>query len=142
MSKGVKGFEVGNKLGVRRFCIRSHDTLIVGRDTQAGGNCKECRRKAARESYYRNNDSHRNSKYRANFGITLADYNSMFANQNGLCKGCLRHQSQLKQRLCVDHDHATGRVRGLLCGDCNRVLGGVRDSSATLVRLSGYIDGK
>lgn len=58
-----------------------------------------------------------------NYGITIEDYNVMFQEQNGCCAICRIHQSQFKNKLSVDHDHKTGRVRGLLCVNCNRDLG-------------------
>jgi Recombination endonuclease VII len=60
-------------------------------------------------------------KYR--YGITLNDYNRMFTEQNGCCKICNIHASELKGPLQVDHSHITGIVRGLLCGLCNSRLG-------------------
>jgi len=58
------------------------------------------------------------------YGITTQQYNELFLRQEGLCAICGRHQAEFKRRLAVDHDHATGKVRGLLCGLCNRALGG------------------
>jgi len=60
-------------------------------------------------------------KYR--YGITLNDYNKMFAEQNGCCKICNIHASELNVPLQVDHSHSSGEVRGLLCGLCNSRLG-------------------
>lgn len=45
------------------------------------------------------------------------------------------------ERLCIDHDHATGRVRGLLCNDCNLSLGYAKDSIETLKNLIKYLEG-
>ncbi len=42
--------------------------------------------------------------------------------------------------LYVDHDHKTGKVRGLLCGRCNIGLGGARDSVTTLHRMAAYLE--
>ena len=68
------------------------------------------------------------------YGITLEDYNRMFAEQNGCCAMCGRHQSEFKRRLAVDHDHKTSKVRGLLCTGCNVKLGVLEDRD--LVELS------
>ncbi|MBU2051427.1 MAG: endonuclease VII domain-containing protein [Gammaproteobacteria bacterium] len=56
-------------------------------------------------------------------GITLEEYNQMFAKQNGCCAICGKHQSELKNRLAIDHNHETGEIRGLLCTSCNITLG-------------------
>lgn len=55
--------------------------------------------------------------------LTVMEYDEMFKVQGGCCKFCGRPQSALKRRLCVDHDHDTGRIRGLLCRKCNTCLG-------------------
>lgn len=81
-------------------------------------------------------------KYR--YGITLNDYNRMFAEQNGCCKICNIHSSKLKGPLQVDHSHITGVVRGLLCGLCNSKLGEdnighFNDTSFLYSKALGYI---
>ncbi|MCH8329663.1 MAG: hypothetical protein IIB81_04705, partial [Nanoarchaeota archaeon] len=53
------------------------------------------------------------------YGLTIEDYNNMFIEQGGCCGICGTHQSKLKLRLAVDHDQKTGKVRGLLCNNCN-----------------------
>jgi len=60
-------------------------------------------------------------KYR--FGISLDVYNELFNKQNGCCAVCGKHQSELKCSLRVDHNHITGRIRRLLCTNCNIGLG-------------------
>jgi len=57
------------------------------------------------------------------YDMTLDDYNRIFAEQDGCCAICGRHQSEFKRRLHVDHDHVSEKVRGLLCADCNFLLG-------------------
>jgi hypothetical protein len=98
---------------------------------------------AAREKY-RNKpetkDKIRNWKLLQNYGITNQDYEQMLENQGFCCAGCGLHQNILEKKLHVDHDHVTGRVRGLLCGNCNRALGLVKDNLETLVRLQEYLE--
>jgi fructose-1,6-bisphosphatase len=57
-----------------------------------------------------------------NFGITLAEYDQMLEDQHGICAICGGVNPDGK-RLAVDHDHETGKVRGLLCTSCNTRLG-------------------
>ncbi len=71
----------------------------------------------------RGKDYARDHQLQHKFNITLDDYNRMFAEQNGCCVLCDRHQSEFKTRLAVDHNHETGGVRGLLCTRCNIRLG-------------------
>jgi|SRR5665213_372425 len=74
------------------------------------------------------------------FGMAIEDYELLLQNQNGLCLGCYKHHSQFKHRLQVDHDHATNKIRGLLCGPCNRTLGIVSENPMTLRRLADYLE--
>lgn len=60
---------------------------------------------------------------KARFGITPADYDKMYREQKGRCLICFAHQSELRTRLAIDHDHEAGQIRGLLCGPCNTKLG-------------------
>lgn len=56
--------------------------------------------------------------------ILLEDYETLFKAQNGVCAIC-HNPCKTKRRLAVDHDHATGQIRGLLCFNCNTHLGWV-----------------
>lgn len=71
------------------------------------------------------------------YDMTVEQYDAMVVQQGGLCAGCKR---QLK--LVVDHDHATGAVRGLLCMDCNTTLGYVHDQPEVLRALAVYLESK
>lgn len=73
------------------------------------------------------------------YGITLEQYNNMFSTQKGCCAICGIHQSSLNKPLFVDHDHNTGKVRGLLCHSCNVVLGHVNDSIDILDQTIKYL---
>ncbi len=70
----------------------------------------------------------RREHFKANYGITLDDYDAMLLNQESKCAGCGRCSSEMKRRLDVDHCHKTGKVRGLLCPACNRAIGYGQDS--------------
>lgn len=72
------------------------------------------------------------------FGLAEGDYDRLYAYQGGLCAGCRRATGATK-RLAVDHHHATGAVRGLLCGPCNRMVGHFRDDPSTFQRLAEYL---
>jgi hypothetical protein len=73
-------------------------------------------------------DKERNKHYNRKFGITLEQYTEMFKAQNGLCAMCIKPETvNTKSKdtpmwLAVDHDHKTGKVRGLLCFRCNTML--------------------
>ena len=70
------------------------------------------------------------------YGITLADKLAMVKWQGGRCSICRRKA----KTLCVDHDHDTGFVRGLLCFRCNQALGFFGDSIQSLAQAIEYMD--
>lgn len=82
----------------------------------------------------------RESSLKRNYDLTVAEYNVMLLNQNGLCLACEIHQSQLTRPLAVDHNHETGDVRGLLCTNCNSALGMVEENSRVLYGLISYLE--
>ena len=70
------------------------------------------------------------------YGLTLEQYDQMFEEQNGVCAIC--ELPEIRRRLSVDHNHETGKVRGLLCFICNTRLGIIEnDTFATQVK--GYL---
>jgi len=74
------------------------------------------------------------------YGISLFEYDLMFQAQKGCCRICGIPQSYLKQRLSIDHDHKTDRIRGLLCNTCNVALGSAHDNPALLRRMAEYLE--
>lgn len=85
----------------------------------------------------------RNEYLRWKYGITLGDLEEMFYAQDGQCPICgqeiLLETTNRGNDHVVDHDHATGEVRGLLCRTCNGALGGFRDSVERLQRAIEYL---
>ena len=90
------------------------------------GWCKKCCSKYHKEKGYSRTNKAKlyNKKYhlRKNYGLTLVDFDKMVENQNGVCAICGKPEI-IYPRLCVDHNHKTGKMRGLLCRECNIVLG-------------------
>ena len=82
----------------------------------------------------------RSKHYRINYGITLTAYNDMFAQQEGCCAICKEHQSNLKKRLSVDHCHTSGKIRKLLCQNCNTLLGMAKDNTEILKNAISYLN--
>jgi hypothetical protein len=77
------------------------------------------------------------SHLRRKYNLSIADYNRLLESQNHLCAtpGC-----GSSTRLCVDHDHTTGRIRGILCHKCNLAAGHMGDSPARLRALADYLE--
>lgn len=76
--------------------------------------------------------------YQRKYGITLNEYGQRFLRQKGQCAICQTVPSG-GEPLAVDHDHATGAVRGLLCRSCNVGLGFFRDQTVSLARAIVYL---
>lgn len=74
------------------------------------------------------------------YGITLNDYNDMLERQNQCCAICQKHKSNFSKALAVDHCHNTGKVRGLLCTNCNRALGNLKDSIVNAKNAVKYLE--
>ncbi len=79
-----------------------------------------------------NKDRRRLHKLKMRHGLDLEGYNVLFNDQNGKCAICGKHQSELKKALFVDHCHKTGKVRGLLCFQCNVGIGNLGDDIENL----------
>ena len=111
--------------------------------------CKRCKGQAFKEwkqrnpgfdkrRYWANKDKERERHLIRKYGVTLEHYQQLLTEQNGLCAICGKPEPTHKM-LDVDHDHATGEVRGLLCTSCNRVLGHAHDSEERLLAAVSYL---
>ena len=112
--------------------------------------CKTCIKAAARKRYRKNKaiekieqaqraDMQKESNLIRLYGITLEDYEHMFYEQGRACAICGRVADEFRRDLAVDHDHVTGKVRGLLCPDCNRGLGGFHDDIELIEKALQYL---
>jgi len=104
------------------------------------------RRHAAYKSWYEKNRTaylakRREGKLIDKYDMTNEDYDIMSAKQNGGCAICGGPPTSGRwKRFAVDHDHATGKVRGLLCECCNRAIGLLKDDPKTLRVAADYLE--
>jgi len=135
----------------------------------ASYNCVECRHEAEKKRPPRKHDPNYGKKYRESeagratlaayestelrkrsrkntllkfqYGITLNEYEKMFRDQLGLCDVCSDKMDSSTRRLCpcVDHNHETGKIRGLLCGACNKGISHLKESPQILQQAIRYI---
>lgn len=68
-------------------------------------------------------EKNRKHKLKYTYDLTLEEYNKMFQEQQGRCAICGKHQTELRSNLHIDHCHKTGKVRKLLCNNCNSFVG-------------------
>ena len=103
---------------------------------------------AQRVWYQKNKDKHKDFVLKRKFGITLDEYNQLLKEQGDVCAICGRkerykhHQNGEIKKLSVDHDHKTGKVRGLVCTNCNAVLGYAQDNLLILIKGVKYLKGE
>jgi hypothetical protein len=96
--------------------------------------CKPCHNAKSKETYTRLYGSTREYHLRRRYGITGAEVDAMVEAQGGTCAVCAGKPEH------VDHDHATGEVRGVLCFNCNQALGNARDDIVVLQGLIDYLN--
>jgi len=162
------GWETPDRFAARRFCsttcsgerkaVKNRSRQLECEHTDqphhAEGLCKACwqeKKRVYHANWTRENVSPETLRQYARkhslmkwYGITLAEYEEMWAKQKGRCanKNCRRKCDLVglgKNRLCVDHDHKTGRIRGLVCHACNVALGLAKDDPAVLQGLIDYL---
>jgi hypothetical protein len=71
-------------------------------------------------------------------GLTLDDFDALLKRQRHRCAICCTNNPN-KGNWCLDHDHRTGKLRGLLCHNCNASLGLLKDSRQTIKRMLNYL---
>ena len=86
----------------------------------------------------RHNLARRRSVLRSKYGLTLEAYDALVEAQGSACAIC--GSKACKRALHVDHDHGTGKVRGLLCNTCNRCLGLLKDDATVLRSAIAYLE--
>jgi hypothetical protein len=109
--------------------------------TRAG--CKLCENARSKKYHdinkQKRSEQHKEWRRREKYGLTSDEYQSMLEQQNHVCAIC--HQKcTSKPSLAVDHDHVTGKVRGLLCGNCNNGLGRFKDNVEWLSNAIEYLN--
>lgn len=98
----------------------------------------------AAEYYQKNRVRILERSYRRNrekYGITLEQYHQMVSDQKGGCAICpnLLEDPKIGGGPCIDHSHSTGKVRGILCGSCNKGLGLFKDNPELLEKAARYL---
>jgi hypothetical protein len=108
-------------------------------------NNREKKRQSGRDWYRKQGlDVKRRMLLKKWYGITIEDYADLLEKQNGLCAICGEnrnpvHKNGTEWSLCVDHNHDTGKVRGLLCGKCNTAIGMMDDRLDLVLKAADYL---
>lgn len=122
-----------------------------------GYRCRPCRYKYRRQTEIQIRTAEYNRKYafenpelmkkkdRKNslkrfWNMSLEDFKALKQNQGGTCALCDKTESSPHKSLCIDHDHSTGKIRGLLCDTHNRAIGLFKDSIEDLKKAIKYLE--
>ena len=130
--------ECGKEKSIDNFTFRS--------DTYTYRNkCKECEKKWKnkwyREYYAKYPEKQRNRALKTLYGLTHEEWLAMWNNQDGKCAIC-NSPFENPSDACVDHNHRTDEIRGLLCRQCNAALGLFKDDSEILNNAMKYLEAK
>jgi recombination endonuclease VII len=132
-------------MAVSLVCIdcKAEGLPLTRKATRPGPRCashKRLRRIALSEALWAKN-------LLLKYGLSTEEYWALYDVQGGVCAICARSKGKNREgkgtgkRLAVDHDHKTGKIRGLCCGKCNGILGWFRDLAGSALRMAGYLQG-
>ena len=132
-----------------KHCYRCKSTKDRGefhknKSTKSGyaAYCKECSSKIQKKIYSKDPEKYLSYNLKHNYGMSLAEYRLLESQQEGLCIICGDAPSGASgsgQRLHVDHNHQTGKIRGLLCSRCNTALGLFREDVSIISEAIAYL---
>ena len=122
----IEAYPDREKLCIRCNQIKNLDDFYTTnfRKGNKSAVCKDCSYLKTRVYTYRK------------YGMTVEDYENMYNRQNGKCCICQNDYTIL----CVDHNHETGKVRGLLCKVCNTYLGKIKDNVEIAKLMVSYLE--
>lgn len=132
------GKDKSQKSGLNSHCKICHRK--AGAEYRKKNKKKISQRNKARYKTKEGNQLKFNGHLRLTYGKEAPDvYNEFFVKQKGKCFFCGKHQSKLKYRLSLEHNHKTGKLRSLCCPRCNNVIGWAEEFG--LEKLIEYLKG-
>jgi Recombination endonuclease VII len=126
---------------MNRTCSRCTNSYPEDNYYERQAACKPCVRQARKLYVQSNPEKIKALDLKRYSGITLEHYNRLFTEQEGKCKICGKHATELKKMLAADHCHITGTIRGLLCTKCNCAIGFLNDSLDLVLSAAKYLKG-
>jgi hypothetical protein len=133
------------KDGLQHLCRPCHSASVVQSNQRNRLAYRERTNRWYAENRERQRVASKDGARRRKYGLTLAEHEEMEAAQGGVCAICqqpetFKSKSGTVHRLAVDHDHKTGRIRGLLCRNCNAALGHLREDLGLFRRAVSYLE--
>ena len=112
--------------------------------TDNSGKVKESHKKWRQNNPNRSKELNKKSRLKNVFGISIEEENRMLLSQNNCCAICnvniFDYMNEFQKGFCVDHNHETGQIRGLLCSLCNSVIGFSKESIEILDNTKQYLN--
>jgi len=135
ISKHLTGNRICDRLSYFTFyrvkgCIFCKKPL---EDSDRSARCKKM-------GYWCCKDCEKTYNFKYYYDFPLSSYKKLLKEQNESCAICGIHNSKLKESLFLDHNHNTGKVRGLLCRKCNSGIGLLGDNMAILKKAISYLE--
>ena len=120
----------------------------VGRKYNLRSECKNCSKNYDKERYQNNSERFKEEYLRRKYNLSRGDYEEIYKSQKGVCDICKKiilsifdeKYDRHKNGAFVDHNHETGKIRGLLCNDCNNGLGRFYDLPDILKNAIIYLE--
>jgi len=142
---------VTNPNGANQKCIKCGESKVIDSFELRSDNnkyrkeCKECSKKR-KKNWYETNKIETRIRYIAQkYGLSKRDYEMLLDKQESVCAICgkpetsIDGKSKITKSLAIDHDHKTGKVRGLLCWKCNAMIGYAKDDINILKSAIKYL---
>jgi Autographiviridae endonuclease VII len=110
--------------------------MFTGRTLR--GSCRSCHNKLKKIYRDENPDKVRDSQFKCTYGINLEDYNNLVKLHLNGCAIC-KQPCKTGDKLSIDHNHSTNKVRGLLCKTCNTALGLMQEDEELIWNMLEYL---
>ena len=150
----------GIKKGEHRRYVQGHRRDAYAARADGTKACSQCKRVLSLENFSPRPDripnrrsackpcesklTHRIYGLKTRYGITEEQYEKLLNDQNGLCAICDKPETEIHlgkvKRLAIDHCHTANKVRALLCGKCNKLIGLGEENPVILRRAAEYLD--
>jgi hypothetical protein len=144
-----KGYGSHCKSCCSKWAAENQDSIKKARQKWLDSNYEKARdsqRKYKITNREKLKKDYRNWRLKNQYGLTEEDFKELLIKQNGVCAICGQSETKVQhgkiQPLTVDHNHETGKVRGLLCFNCNIAIGKLKDSVVLLEQAIEYLKGE
>jgi hypothetical protein len=124
------------RLKKRQYDALHKEEISIKNKIKRQNNLEKYRERERIRERKKNPEMIRKNRLKRDFGLSLEDYKKIYNEQQGRCAIC----GNIFKVLCVDHIHSTGKIRGLLCSQCNLALGNAREDIAVLKNAIKYLN--